>query len=438
MRMMMRTIGIRREDKNEWERRVPLVPADIAELGRDFGLKTIIQPSEIRVFKDSEYEDVGAEINEDISSADAIFAVKEIPTHLLERGQTYLFFSHTIKGQPYNMEMLKRLMDLECNLIDYELIVGNQGGRLITFSRYAGIAGLIETLYAFGQKMKLKGYATPFEELKQAYQYETLAEAKTHVEEIGKMISEGGLPKELGPVTVGFLGYGNVSKGAQEMFDLLPFKAVEPSQLKKVLDENSFDNKSLVKVVFKEEDIVRPLEGSFNLQDYYNSPENFESIFHNYLTDINILINGVYWTEKYPRFVTKENLKNCKSQADGALGLQVIGDISCDINGSIEITRKSTMPDQACYTYYAESDSFVDQIEEEGVTVMAIDNLPCEFPRDASSSFSQELKCFVDGTCSANFKESFDKTTLPDAIKKATILYNGELTEEFEYIQQFL
>lgn len=150
---MIKTIGIRREDKNEWERRVPLVPGDVLELGDKYGIKTIIQPSKIRIFSDEEYRKVGAEINENLKPADAIFAIKEIPPQVLEHGKTYLFFSHTIKGQPYNMTMLKRLMELECNLIDYELIVGRKDNRLITFSRYAGFAGLIETLHAFGRKM---------------------------------------------------------------------------------------------------------------------------------------------------------------------------------------------------------------------------------------------------------------------------------------------
>jgi alanine dehydrogenase len=419
------------------ERRVPLVPGDIAELGEKFGIKTIIQPSEIRVFKDEEYQNAGAEINEDLQAADAIFAVKEIPDHLLKKGQTYLFFSHTIKGQPYNMEMLKRLMELECNLIDYELIVDETGSRLITFGRFAGIAGLIETLYAYGQKMKLKGLDTPFAGLKQAYQYETLEEAKTHVTTIGQMISKGGLPEELRPLTVGLLGYGNVSKGAQEIFDLLPFTSIQPSQLKQSLAEIGSDNTKLIKVVFKEEDLVKPVTGTFNLQEYYDHPEGFKSIFDTYLSDINILINGVYWTEKYPRFVTRENLKDTIN-SPGSTGLQVIGDISCDINGSIEITRESTMPDKACYTYHADSDSFTEGIDKNGATVMAIDNLPCEFPRDASNTFSKELKVFVDGTCAADFNESFDKLSVPSAIKNATILHNGRLTEKFEYLRKYL
>ncbi|MCP4340643.1 MAG: hypothetical protein GY799_17605 [Desulfobulbaceae bacterium] len=436
---MIKTIGIRREDKNEWERRVPLIPGDVLELNEKYGIKTIIQPSKIRIFSDEEYRRAGAEVSEDLKAADVIFAVKEIPLQLLERGKTYLFFSHTIKGQPYNMGLLKRLMELECNLIDYELITGRKNNRLITFSSYAGLAGLIETLHAYGQKMQLKGHVTPLADIKQAYQYDSLEEAKAQLRKVGEMIAQDGLPKELSPLTVGFLGYGNVSKGAQQMFDLLPFKSIKPHQLPELLawDRDDVDNRCLYKVVFKEEDLVRPLNGSFKLEEYFNHPERFESVFHRYLGQLKVLINCVYWTEKYPRFVTKEDLKE-NGRAIAETGVSVIGDITCDINGSVEITKESTMPDKACYTYDAENDSFVDGIVEKGVTVMAIDNLPCEFPREASSEFSKELKTFVDGIVSADYTADFAAIELPYGIEKATILYKGKLTDKFEDMSKFI
>ncbi len=435
---MIKTIGIRREDKNEWERRVPLVPGDVSELREKYGIKTIIQPSKIRVFSDEDYLRAGAEVNEDLQAADTVFAVKEIPLQLLEHGKTYIFFSHTIKGQPYNMKMLQRLMELECNLIDYELMTGRANNQLTTFSHYAGLAGLIETLHAYGRKMKLQGYETPFEKIQQAYKYDSLEEARDQISKIGEMISADGLPDGMAPLTVGFLGYGNVSKGAQEIFDLLPFKTIEPYQLQRLTGgkKGTPENHHLFKIIFKEKDIVRPIDGPFNLQDYFDHPERFESIFDKYLPHLKILINCVYWTEKYPRFITKENLKKSINLIEKS-GLKVIGDISCDINGSIEITRKSTMPDRACYTYYAENDSYVDGIQESGVTVMAIDNLPCEFPREASAEFSRELKTFVDGIVTADFKENYDEIELPHEVKKATILYNGRLTEKFKYMKEY-
>ncbi len=436
---MIKTIGIRREDKNKWERRVPLVPRDVAELREKYGIKTIIQPSKIRVFSDDEYLRAGAEVSEDLKAADAVFAVKEIPLNLLEKGQTYLFFSHTIKGQPYNMTMLQKLMDLKCNLIDYELIAGRKDNRLITFSSYAGFSGLIETLHAYGKKMELQGYVTPFADLKQAYQYSSLEEAKKELNKVGKILSEKGLPKGLAPLTVGFLGYGNVSKGAQQMFDLLPFKTINPGQLKELMEkeDNDADNHYLYKVIFKEEDLVKPLNGTFELQEYFDHPERFTSVFEQYLPLLKIVINCVYWTEKYPRFVTREALKK-NVQSIEKSGIQIIGDITCDINGSIEITRESTMPDKACYTYSAANDSFIDGIQDAGITVMAIDNLPCEFPREASDEFSKELKNFVNGIVTADFEADYNEIELPFEIKKAAILYNGSLTEKYKYMDEFI
>jgi saccharopine dehydrogenase (NAD+, L-lysine-forming) len=223
------------------------------------------------------------------------------------------------------------------------------------------------------------------------------------------------------------------------MFDLLPFKSIEPHQLPELLarDRDDVDNHCLYKVVFKEEDLVRPLSGSFKLEEYFKHPERFESVFHRYLGQLKVLINCVYWTEKYPRFVTREDLKE-KGQAIAESGVSVIGDITCDINGSVEITKESTMPDKACYTYDAENDSFVDGIVEKGVTVMAIDNLPCEFPREASSEFSKELKTFVDGIVSADYTADFAAIELPDEIEKATILYKGKLTDKFEDMSKFI
>jgi len=168
---MEKIIGIRREDKNEWEKRVPLIPEDVAELKKKYGIHTIIQPSKIRVYSDDEYRKSGAEINEDLSKANVILAVKEIPEIMFEKGKTYIFFSHIIKGQSYNMPSLKKMMSLKTNLIDYERIVNEKNQRLIFFGRYAGLAGMVESFHSFGKKLKLMGLNTPFEKIKSAYQY---------------------------------------------------------------------------------------------------------------------------------------------------------------------------------------------------------------------------------------------------------------------------
>ncbi|HSQ34689.1 MAG TPA: hypothetical protein VLQ89_01740, partial [Candidatus Binatia bacterium] len=292
---MEHVIGIRREDKNEWEKRVPLVPADVRWLKETQGIRTIIQPSGIRVFSDDEYRQAGAEISEDLGRAEVIYAVKEIPASLFQKNKTYVFFSHTIKGQAHNMPMLKTMIDLGCNLIDYERVINEKNQRLIFFGRYAGLAGMLDTLHAFGQKMLARGIPTPFAKIEQAYRYHSLAAAKEAVAAIGNEIDEQGFPAELCPLIVGFSGYGNVSRGAQEIFDLLPHKILSAEAMLEMAENFSNDNLNLFKVVFSEDDIARPRQGIFSLPDYYAHPENYESKFENYLPLLSILVNCIYW-----------------------------------------------------------------------------------------------------------------------------------------------
>ncbi|NNG01722.1 MAG: hypothetical protein HKM93_20220 [Desulfobacteraceae bacterium] len=434
---MEKTFGIRREDKNRWERRVPIIPGHVKELKSEYGIDTVVQPSGLRIYPDADYQAAGADVKEDLGGVQTVFAVKEIPVDLLAQGRTYIFFSHTIKGQPYNMKLLKRLMALKCNLIDYERIVNEKNQRLIFFGVHAGYSGMIETLYAYGQKMKLRGVDTPFANIKQAYAYGTLEAAKDHMAEIGREISEQGLPKSLCPLVVGVTGYGNVSQGAQEILDILPVRSLSPEQLSAAIGSDMTDNHALYKVVFKERDMVKPISGQFDLQDYYDHPDKYESVMGEYLPQLNILVNCIYWTQKYPRVVTRKYLKEYRDKGQ-PLGLAVIGDISCDIEGGIEITKTATMPDNPCFTYLPDSDAFADEIIDPGITVMAVDNLPCEFPKESSMFFSDVLKEYVNAIVSADFGAEFADVDLPYPIKKALILHNGRLTEDYAYLKKYL
>ncbi len=434
---MDKIIGIRREDKNQWERRVPLIPEDVRELKEKYGIKTIVQPSQIRIFPDEEYEKAGAEINENLDPAGLVLAVKEIPTSLFRKNKTYIFFSHTVKGQDYNMGMLKHMMNLKVNLIDYERVVNEKNQRLIFFGKYAGLAGMIETLHAYGQKLKMQGYDTPLSKIKQPYEYSTIENAKKEIEAIGNEIDEVGFPVELAPIVFGFAGYGNVSRGAQEIFDLLPHKVISANILDEMYENFSNDNFNFYKVVFSEDDMVKPKKGDFVLQDYYDHPENYTPVFERYLSRLEVLINGIYWSEAYPRLVTKEYLKN-ETILKSNLKLKVIGDISCDIDGGIEITHKITKPDVPSFTYFANEDRFEDGNQRLGVTVMAVDNLPCEFSRASSRAFSSVLKEYVDNMVSTDFNNDFDKLTLSAPMQKALVLHHGEFTPDYRYMKEYL
>ncbi|MCK4761748.1 MAG: hypothetical protein KAW12_06065 [Candidatus Aminicenantes bacterium] len=431
---MAKVIGIRREDKNRWERRTPLAPDDVKELIEKHGIKVIVQPSKIRIFSDEEYEKVHAEINEDLSEADLILAVKEIPIHLLQEGKTYAFFSHTIKGQSYNMDMLKKMVELKCSLIDYERILDEQNRRLLFFGKYAGLAGMVETLHAYGQKLKLRGYDTPLEKIKQAYEYDSLEDAAAAVKTVGEDITILGLPEGLASLVVGFAGYGNTSIGGQEIFDLLPHKEISPADLGKDLPAEHYN---FYKVVFREEDMMKAKEGEFSLQDYFQNPGKYESQFGKYIPYIDVLMLCIYWTEDYPRLLTKEYLIE-KNKAGSNVKLSVIGDITCDIEGAVEITYKSTKPDMATFTYFAGEDAYKEGIHPAGVTVMAIDNLPCEFPRESSVYFSSVLRGFIDNIAAVDFEKSFENLKLTDPIRKALILQRGAFTPDYRYMEDFI
>jgi alpha-aminoadipic semialdehyde synthase len=426
-------IGIRRENKNEWEKRTPIIPEDIKDLIEKYKLRAIVQPSKIRAFSDEEYKAAGAEIDEDLNHADLIFGVKEIPSELLLNHKTYVFFAHVIKGQPHNMEMLNTLMKQNCNMIDYERIVNEKNKRLIFFGRYAGKAGMIETLHAFAAKLKLNGISTALEKIKQPYQYNSIEEAKNEIRAIGEEIKSQGFPQSITPIVFGFAGYGNVSQGAQDIFDLLPVKTIQPEELLKNYHHLKREQNHFIKVVFKEEHTVKRINGEFDLKEYFSEPEKYESNFDQYIPHLDVLVNCILWTNNNPRLVTKDYLTK-----NPAVKLKVIGDISCDLLGGIEITHDVTDPANPCYTYFPQEDKYMDGVTKDGITVMAIDNLPCEFPKEASAEFSHVLKNYVYEIYHADFQKNFDELELSYPIKKALIVHKGKLTKDYLYINQYL
>ncbi|MEA2055479.1 MAG: bifunctional lysine ketoglutarate reductase /saccharopine dehydrogenase family protein [Candidatus Thermoplasmatota archaeon] len=428
-------LGIRKEDKNEWERRVPLVPRHVKELKEKHNIETIVQTSSIRAYTKEEYESIGAKVQNDLSSCPVVFAVKEIPKELFEENKTYVFFSHVIKGQKYNMPMLKEMTNLKCNLIDYEKIADDKGRRLVFFGRYAGLAGMIDSLWTFGQRMEWKEINTPFRKIKQALKYESLEEAKEEIKKVGEEIKKDGLPDLIVPLVVGFAGYGNVSKGAQEILDCLPVKEISPKELEAIYEKPL--NNVVYKVVFKEKDMVEPIfaEKEFELQDYYNNPGVYRSIFQRYVPRLSILMNCIYWDKRYPRLITKEFLEE---NFTGQIHLQVVGDISIDVNGAIEFTEKATNPGDPVFIYNPIRDNTIDGFEGSGVAVLAVDTLPCELPRESSEAFGDSLMPFVEAIVKADYTVPFEKLDLPPEIKKAMILYHGKLTPGYEYMNKFL
>ena len=436
--MASHPVGIRREDMYAFERRVPLIPKDANELVQEHGIEIIVQSSPKRVFTDEEYRRVRIKVKEDLASCPVIVGIKEIPIPIFEEEKIYVFFSHTIKGQPHNMPMLKRLLELRCTLIDYEKVTDDKGRRCIFFGNYAGMAGMFDTLWAFGKRLVWEGIATPVEEVGRALDYPNLAAATTAMRKVGEHIEDNGLPDAITPLVVGFAGYGNVSRGAQEILDLLPVREIAPKEILTLPQQERLSNRLVYKVVFKEEDMVEPIDAkrSFKLQEYYQHPEGYRSIFERYLPHLSVLVNGIYWEPIYPRLLTKQTAR--KIYTKGRPRLRVIGDISCDVEGAIECTVKATEPDNPVYVYEPVADRAISGVEGDGPVIMAVDILPSELPRGASTYFSGVLKPYIPAIARADFSRGFDGCRLPPPIKRAVIVYRGELTPTYRYLEKHL
>lgn len=434
---MRHKIGIRYEDKYLLEKRVPLIPKHVKQL-TDRGIEVEVVPSEKRIFTEDEYVKAGAVITDEPMDADIILGVKEMPIDYFKPYSTYLFFSHTVKGQAYNMPLLKNMMERKINLIDYERIVDEKGKRLIFFGRFAGLAGMINSLWSLGQRLNVKGIKTPFMQLQQSHHYDSLEDAKAAVSKVGQEIARNGLPEQLKPLVVGITGYGHVSGGAQEILNLLPVIEISPADLLKLKGLKKLPSNVLYKVVFKEKDMARPVSKGkeFELQEYYDHPEKFKGVFEQYLPNLTVLMNCMYWDTRYPRIVTKDYLEKAYEQK--TLKLEVIGDITCDPDGSVEITHKGTTISNPVFVYDPIARTPASGFEGEGILVMAVDILPSELPRESSIAFSETLIRFLSQLVTADLDVLFQDLNIPAPLKKAMILHHGKLTPDYEYLNRYL
>jgi len=431
--------GIRREDINKWEKRVPLIPSHARELSDKYPVEFRIQPSEIRIFNDADYRLAGIPVEETLSPCPIILALKEIPMDLIEKGKTYIFFSHTAKGQAQNMPMLKKMMDLGCTIIDYEKLVDEKGRRVLYFGNYAGHAGMIDTLWTLGKRLEAEGLANPFTILHPTHRYQSLVDAKEAVGKLAWKLVTQGPPQELGPIVFGFFGYGHVSEGAQEIFDILPVEPIRPADLPLLFQRGERTHRNLYKAVFHEEDMVRPIDPGkpFDLQDYYRNPQGYRPITEDLVPYLTAVVNGIYWTPKFPKYITKPFLKKLYS-GDTPPRLRVVGDITCDINGSIECTVQATDSENPVYVYDPFEDKAVPGFSGRGPAVLAVYNLPAELPLESSTYFSGKLKEYIPSLAAARLDRPFAESGLPDVLRQAVILYRGELTPAYAYLAEYV
>lgn len=407
-------IGIRREDKNRWERRTPLTPQHVEELVKERGIGVVVQPSPIRTFDDEEYRQAGAVVQDDLSACRVIFGVKEIPIEQVLPRKPYMCFSHVIKGQEAGMPLLRAFLDRQSTLIDYEPIVDRQGRRLLFFGRQAGQAGMIDGLWSLGQRLEIQGFETPFARIQPAHAYRNLDEALNVLSgEITQHIREHGVPHELQPLVIGVTGGGNVAQGAHDVLDRLPLVEIDPEELPDLAEREGLSRRVLYKVVFRRDQRKR---------------------FTRHLPYITLLVNGIYWEPGDRRLVTREDVETL--WADGATPkLRAIADLSCDIQGSVEVTLRATSPEDPVYVYDPATGKAESGFHGHGPVILAVDNLPAEIPRDASAFFGDALFPFVSGILAADFSVAFEHLALPAAVLRGVIAHGGELALRYRDLE---
>ncbi len=429
------TIAIRKETKDRTQQRAPLAPAHVAALVAEHGIKTLVEPWEQRVFADEEYAQAGATLTENLEPAKAIFGVKEVAPEFLLPGRAFAFFSHVVKAQPYNMPMLCAILEREITLIDYELIADDAGRRTVFFGDYAGYAGMIDSLWAFGQRLDRLGVRHPFSSVRYATHYRRLSEARADVRVAGASIAAHGLDPSLVPLICGFTGYGNVSRAAQSVFEELPVIDLDPEELPAFMGRGSFSATSVYRVVFSKPHLYRSMDGStFALETFNRDPGSFTSRLHEFLPHLSMLINGIYWEPRFPRIVSRQMLLDVGERRR----LKVIGDITCDIDGSIEATVKETNAENPIYVYDPRTGTIQDGAEGEGVVVLAVDKLPTELPWEASQSFGSALLPMVPEIARMDISRPYETLNLSPSLLRAVITHRGKLTPPFAYLEPHL
>ncbi|OWZ14658.1 Alpha-aminoadipic semialdehyde synthase [Phytophthora megakarya] len=440
--MPNKCVGIVREVYNKWERRAPLTPAHVQELVQ-CGVQVLVQPSTARVFSDEQYVRAGATLAEDLGPANVIVGVKQVPESALLVDKTYLFFSHTIKAQPENMALLDTILHRRVTLIDYECITEESGKRLIAFGGNAGRAGMIAGFRGLGERLINMGISSPFVNVASAYMYTDLEHAKDAVEAAGRRIRSDGLPGVLAPMTFAFTGNGNVSKGAQEIFKLMPHEMVHPSELPK-LPKN---NRILYGTVIDDPSyFVKPQPGSTGTSTrahYYQNPHQYEAAFHEkVLPYTSMLVNCMYWDDRFPRLITREQIRELRGA--GNQKLLGIADISCDIGGSIEFLERATEIERPFALYDVTEDNMREDGDsrglegENGIMMMGVDILPSELARESSQQFGDRLVSYVTALSSASSSNVplHEQKDLPAELRGACIASNGVLAPKYEYIHR--
>lgn len=396
-------IGIIREGKNPPDRRAPFSPAQLKNLSERYPdeLTFVVESSPDRSFSDQEYRDAGIRVSEDISDAEVFFGVKEVPVSKLIPEKTYFFFSHTIKKQRYNRALLQTILERNIRLVDYEVLKDQEGNRVVAFGRWAGIVGAYNAFWTYGKK-------TALYDIKRASACRDLSELKAELKKV-----------QLPPIKIVVTGSGRVGSGVKEILSLLNIPEVETHEFLHLYFEEP-----VFTVLSSSDYNRRKADGGYDREEFYTSPEKYESHFLKFAEAGEMLIAAAYWSPEAPRLFRLEDINSPD------FGLSVIADVTCDIGGSIPTTlRASTILDPVYDVDRATGSEIPAFGSQTSISVMAIDNLPCELPRESSLEFGKQLEQWV---IPALLEEN------APILERATVARDGDLTLEFMYLREFV
>ena len=400
--------GIIKERKNPPDRRVVFSPEQLAHMKHAFAkAEFIVESSPIRIFPDESYTAHGLEVRDDLSDADVMIGVKEVPIDALIPNKKYFFFSHTIKKQPYNKKLLQAILAKNIELYDHETIVKASGARLIGFGRYAGIVGAYNGFRALGLRDEL--YELP--KVESLPDYEAL-KAELHR-----------IKCDIPPINIAITGTGKVTGGIVEILNELGIHALKP---KEYLQLGQFKNLQTVYTKLDVVDYYTRKDGYKPTRtECYNNPELLKSDFMKYAKVTDLLITGHYYGNGAPYFFTREDMRSPD------FNINLVADVSCDIDGPIACTiRPSTIADPI-YAYDPSTEKEVPFKTDGAITVMAVDNLPCELPKDASEGFGE---MFMKHVIPAFFNGDKD-----GVLQRALMTtHDGKLTDRFSYLQDYV
>ncbi|MFN7675576.1 NAD(P)-dependent oxidoreductase [Flavobacterium sp.] len=394
--------GIVKERKNPPDRRVVFTPEELVRLQQQHPEVTVqVESSDIRVFSDADYESLGIAVANDISDCDVFFGVKEIPVDALLPNKKYFFFSHTIKKQSHNQKLLRAILDKNIELYDHETIVDANNKRLIGFGRYAGIVGAYNGFRAFGIKYDLFNIPK--------------AETLKSKEDLVARLKRQTLPN----IKIVLTGHGKVGMGAKEILDGMKIKQVST---------NDFLTKIYSQAVYTQIDVLdynKRLDGQvLDKTDFYRNPQEYTSNFERFTKVADIFMAGHFHANGSPAILTLEMLKKSDFK------IKVVADISCDVEGPIASTLRASTIAEPFYGFLPSENKEVPYTHPGSIMVMAVDNLPCELPKDSSEGFGE---MFMEHVIPAFFNNDKD-----GILARAKMTENGKLTPRFAYLQDYV